>query len=348
MKSTLTILLAAAALTLGAAYAVQRRDSTGQRARIVSLQGELDERAQQMEALRASQERTERQRSELLGALQAAQKRAEEQRRESPAQLKARQAAETNPPPVAGGEKPQDAKKGGLDNMLSKMLQDPDTRRVVRATQRLMMDQLYTPLIGRMGLTPDEAAKFKDLMADHMMDAAELASTNGGDMSGALMQNARDSFDEQVKAFLGDARYAQYKDYEETLAERMQLNAFQLQAGGDVKLNDQQTEALLSIMKGERKDAAAAVGLPAGDADKDPAKLQVLLSEDKMDELLQVQQTIGQHVYESARTILSPDQLDAFGRFQTNQMQMMPAFMNMTRKMFAPSPSPADAAPPTQ
>jgi hypothetical protein len=331
MKSTLTILLAAAAVTLSAVYAVQRRDSAGQRARIVSLQGELDQRAQQMEALRASQERTEQQRSELLGALQAARKR-----------------AETNPPAVAGGEKPQDAKKGGLDNMLSKMLQDPDTRRVVRATQRLMTDQLYTPLIGRMGLTPDEAARFKDLMADHMMDTAELASTNGGDMSGALMQSARDSFDEQVKAFLGDARYAQYKDYEETLAERMQLNAFQQQAGGDVKLNDQQTEALLSIMKEERKDVAAAAGLPAGDADKDPAKLQVLLSEDKMDELLQVQQTIGQHVYESARTILSPDQLDAFGRFQTNQMRMMPAFMNMTRKMFAPSPSPADAAPPTQ
>lgn len=331
MKSTLTILLAAAAVTLGVVYAVQPRDSAGQRAQIVSLQGELNERAQQMESLRASQERTEQQRSELLRALQAAQKR-----------------AETNPPPVAGGEKPQDAKKGGLDNMLSKMLQDPDTRRVVRATQRLMMDQLYTPLIGRMGLTPDEAARFKDLMADHMMGAAELASTNGGDTSGAVMQSARDSFDEQVKAFLGDARYAQYKDYEETLAERMQLNAFQQQAGGDVKLNDQQTEALLSIMKEERKDVAAAVGLPAGDADKDPTKLQVLLSEDKMDELLQVQQTIGQHVYERARTILSPDQLDAFGRFQTNQMQMMPAFMNMTRKMFAPSPSPADAAPPTQ
>ncbi|MGO9203134.1 MAG: hypothetical protein ACLQM8_21650 [Limisphaerales bacterium] len=340
MKSTLTILLAAAAVTLGVVYAVHRRDSAGQRARIVSLQGELNERAQQMEALRASQERTEQQRSELLGALQAAQKRAEEQRRESSAQLKARQAAETNPP--------QDAKKGGLDNMLSKMLQDPDTRRVVRATQRLMMDQLYTPLIGRMGLTPDEAGRFKDLMADHMMGAAELASTNGGDMSGALMQSARDSFDEQVKAFLGDARYAQYKDYEETLAERMQLNAFQQQAGGDVKLNDQQTEALLSIMKGERNDVAAAVGLPVGDADKDPTKLQVLLSEDKMDELLQVQQTIGQHVYERARTILSSAQLDAFGRFQTNQMQMMPAFMNMTRKMFAPGPSPAEAAPPTQ
>jgi hypothetical protein len=117
---------------------------------------------------------------------------------------------------------------------------------------------------------------------------------------------------------------------------------------GELDQRAQQTEALLSIMKEERKDVAAAAGLPAGDADKDPAKLQVLLSEDKMDELLQVQQTIGQHVYENARTILSPDQLDAFGRFQTNQMRMMPAFMNMTRKMFAPSPSPADAAPPTQ
>ena len=103
------------------------------------------------------------------------------------AQLQARQFAETNvtalaptnPPPVAEGEKP-DEEKGGFGKMISKMMQDPDTRKFIRDQQRMMMDQIYAPLVKKMGLTPDEAAKFKDLLADNTMKAAEKASSMFG------------------------------------------------------------------------------------------------------------------------------------------------------------------------
>ena len=58
------------------------------------------------------------------------------------------------------------------------------------------------------------------------------------------------------------------------------------------------------------------------------------------------QDTVGQRVYERARTILSPDQLDTWGKYQTNRMQMMRMGMNMAKKMFAPDTSASDAAPP--
>src|ERR1035437_7515936 len=354
MKSTLTLFLAATTITLAVVCVMQTRKFSGQQTQLASLRTELDEKEQQVEALHAAQKRSDQQRHELMG-----------QAEELAAQLQARQLAETNviveaPPaplpvsPSSKGEKLDDA-KGGFGKMLSKMMEDPDTRKFIHDQQRMMMDQMYAPLVKQMGLTPDEATKFKDLLADNTMKGAEAAtsmfgggsSTNRTEALSALTANQK-SMDEQIKTFLGDDRYAQYKDYQETVGERTLLNQFKLQAGSDYNLNDQQTEAMLSFMKEEQKSVAASTGLPLGDTDKDPAKLQSLLSGNKVDELIAAQDTVGQRVYERARTILSPDQLDTWGKYQTNRMQMMRVGMNMAKKMFAPDSSASDAAPPSQ
>jgi hypothetical protein len=165
-----------------------------------------------------------------------------------------------------------------------------------------------------------------------------LSSTNSVEMANALTAS-QTTLDEQVRAYLGNDRYAQYKDYQETVSERMLLNQFKLQAGSDYNLNDQQTETLLTLMKEEQKNVATTTGLPLGETDKDPAKLQALFSGDKVDELLQAQKTVGQRVYERARTILSPDQLDTWGKYQTNRMQMMRMDMTMMHKFMGPDKS---------
>src|ERR1017187_4202258 len=353
MKSTLTLFLAVATITLGVVCVMQTRKFAGQQTQLVTLRTELDDKAQQVETLQASQKRSDQQRHELMS-----------QAEEMAAELTARQAAETNanvavvaqpsPPPVSKGEKPDD-EKGGFGKMLSKMMQDPDTRKFIHDQQRLMMDQMYAPLVKQMGMTPDEATKFKDLLADNTMKGAEAATSmfGGGASTNhteaiAAMSASQKTLDEQLKAMLGDDRYAQYKDYQETVGERTLLNQFKLQAGSDYNLNDQQTEAMLTFMKEEQKSVAAPTGLPLGETDKDPAKLQALFSGDKVDQLIAAQDTVGQRVYERARTILSPDQLDIWGKYQTNRMQMMRMGMNMAKKMFAPDDSASDAAPPSQ
>ena len=196
---------------------------------------------------------------------------------------------------------------------------------------------------------------FKDLLADNTMKGAEAASsmfgssvsTNRAEALTAMTSNQK-TMDEQLKTFLGDDRYAQYKDYQETVGERTLLNQFKLQAGSDYNLNDVQTEAMLGFVKEEQKSVATTTGLPLGDANMNPAKFQALLSGDKVDELIAAQNTVGQRVYDRARTILSPDQLDTWGKYQTNRMQMMRMGMNMARKMFAPDKPAAAAAPASQ
>jgi hypothetical protein len=57
---------------------------------------------------------------------------------------------------------------------------------------------------------------------------------------------------------------------------------------------------------------------------------------------MESQETINQRVYDRARNLLTPAQLDSFGTFQTNQLQMMRMGMSMAKKMFAPGKETAD------
>ena len=155
--------------------------------------------------------------------------------------------------------------------------------------------------------------KFKDLLADNAMKAAEkassmfggLGSTNHAELVNTLTAQQK-TFDEQVKAFLGDERYAQYKDYQETAGERMQLNAFKQQAGSDYNLSDQQTEALLTFMKEEKKNVAATTGLPLDRRRPGRGQTPGPAVRRQDGRTLQAQETVNQRVYERARTILLP------------------------------------------
>jgi hypothetical protein len=191
------------------------------------------------------------------------------------------------------------------------------------------------------------------MLVDNGMKAAEKASslfggdgsTNRTEMFSSLTAEQK-TFDDQVKAFLGDARYEQYQDYQKTVGERLQLNAFKQQLGADHPLTDQQSEQLLAWMHEEQQKAATAAGLPTGAADKKAAELQMMLSDEKLQAFMDSQAQANQNLYARAQELLSPDQLAAFGKFQTNQAQMMRLGLTMTRKMFGsdnPQPAPASA-----
>jgi hypothetical protein len=342
MRNTLILLLVVTTAALASVCVVEWRKSSAEKIQAAALRGELAVKSQQMEQLEAAHQGAERERRKLADqadvlSAQLQASKAATNHLISPASLPLDRL------PVAEKGKPGE-EQGGFGKMVAKMMDNPDTRQFMRDQQRLMVDSNYGALIKQMGLTPDEAAKFKDMLTDNNMKAAEKAfatmnnpaSTNTADMfKGVTAQQA--SLDEQLKAFLGDDRYGQYKAYQETLPDRMMLNQFKTQAGSDYNLTDVQSEALLGFMKEERKSVAASTGLPVtADKKNDPAALQALMSGEKVDEIIQAQQTINQRVYERARTILSQDQLDTLGRFQTNQVQMTRMGMRMMKTVFGP------------
>jgi hypothetical protein len=81
-----------------------------------------------------------------------------------------------------------------------------------------------------------------------------------------------------VQSLLGESRYNQYKEYQETLGERAQLNMFRQSNSGDNVINEAQTDQLLALMAQEKKAVQATTGnmLPGADP---AASTQAMLSE---------------------------------------------------------------------
>ena len=350
MKNTLLFVLAATGIALGALCLNQSKKLAAQNAQLVSLRSELGQKSRELEDQQAHQQLAAKQRSELFDQVDDLAAKLQAQR------IAAARAATSAPaatPPSAVELNPK-TDKAGFGKFISSLMEDPETKKFIRDQQWLVLNQLYTPLIKQLGLTPEEAGQFKELLLDNQMKAAEKAGSlfsgdsaiNQTNILGTLAAKQK-SFDAQVKELRGDARYAQYKDYQQTVSERMQLNQFQQQtAGGENALTEQQTEQLLAFMRDAKQNVAATTGQAFPGAGQNQAGFQAMLSDDSLEKLLQAQATVNQQVNERAQTVLSPAQLNLFASFQTNQLQMMRVGIGMARKMMGSGAS-GGAAPAT-
>jgi hypothetical protein len=343
MKNTILLAFALATVALGILCIAQSRRLADQNTQLAARRAEAEQQSRDIADLQAAQTLLGQQREELLA--QASQLAAKLQ---TPAHAPGPIAAASLPETAAATNAPKSAAdKNPFGQFLAKMMDDPETKKLIRQQQRAMLDQSYSPLVKQMGLQPDEAEQFKDLLADNMAKGAEKATallggesaTNRAELMAKLAEEQK-GFEEQVRSFLGESRYAQYQDYQQTVGERTQLNQFRQQLAGDNAVTDQQTEQLLAFMK-EAKQAGGGLDQP-----QDAASMQAMLSGEGIEKLLQNQEASGRQVYERARGVLSESQLAAFGRFQTNQSQMMRMGMSMARKFMSPEQTPGTAATP--
>jgi hypothetical protein len=337
----LVTILAIAAVGFATLCVILKQQRTAREAQIAALREEVEQQKAQLEVLHTARERVERDNIELRQQLD--QMTAGTRGESRPEQLT--QADTETQPPLTNA--PAAAPEGNLGSMLSKMMSDPDTKKFIRNQQRMMVDQLYRPLIKQLGLTSEEATVFKDLLADNLVKGAEKATsflataagTNRAEwVSGMAAEQKRG--DEQLREFLGEQRYSIYKGYQESVGERTQLNLFRQQNdAGDYPLNDVQFEQLVVLMQEEKRNAMAALGGGAA-ASQDQAALDAMFSEEQGDKLMRVQESANQRAFERARAVLSPDQLQAFAAFQTNQLQMIRTGLSMARRMLAPDTAP--------
>lgn len=339
MRKPFILLLVVTLLILCGVPAVQSFRLARQKEKLEQLRAEQDQTSRQLADLQADNERLQSQRRELR------QQMLDMQLASSPAGLPPATADSTVTPPSSSGSESQTSEKQGpaLGSFLGKMMKDPEMRKFVSDQQRQMLDPLYQPLIKRLGLTAEQAGAFKDLLASSQMKGTEHAAalfggsaTNRADAMAALAAEQKQS-DEQIRALLGEEGYAQYKDYQQTLSERVQLNQFSAQAAGaGHPLTDEQTEWLLTLMNQEKQAVAAATGRTLPGDSQNPANLQAMFSSEQAEQFLQMQETVNQRVYQQAAAGLSPEQMEAFGQFQTNQLAIMRMGMSMARKLFAP------------
>jgi hypothetical protein len=137
---------------------------------------------------------------------------------------------------------------------------------------------------------------------------------------------------DQIKALLGDEKFAQYEDYQKTVGDRMVLNQFQQQsAGTETELRDDQMKRLVALIKEERARIPPFI-------DEDPSKsaesLQKVFNSELFDKQMQWQEDLNKRVQSRAGAVLTPEQLKEYVEFQESQLNMQKFGMKMAQEMF--------------
>jgi hypothetical protein len=352
MKNQVRVLSFLIAFALSAVCLVLFKQNGDLKRKMATLQAASEEKDQRAEAGQAKLKQLERQQSGYRSEVQSLMLELQA--------LRSAPIADSKLGPVnspAGGAataaNSKTGQKGGFGDMLSKMMTDPAMKKMMRQQQAAAMEMMYGPLFKEINLSPEEKEKFKELLLDRQMKAVEsggmFMKLQGEDTDRTAVMNdlaaQQQEFDAQMKGFLGDERYAQYKDYGETMAERMAVSQLSQQlASSPNPLNDDQSRQLLEIMKQEKKSVTPVFGGSAADGSANMANWQAVWSEDKMNEFFKQREEIDQRVIERAKAVLTPEQLTAFAAHQSNQLQMQRMGMTMAAKMFGTQKQ-DDAAP---
>jgi hypothetical protein len=192
---------------------------------------------------------------------------------------------------------------------------DPALRSEYLASERVNLDTRYGPLLGRLGLGPEQADKFKDLMAAHAQALLQirLAALPGGAAEPNATLSSRETADERLRTaqaeLLGDAGYRQLQEYERLLPLRYEVDGL---AGSlvltDTPLGASQAEQLIQIIANAsssyQKGAAADTPMPGNGE----ILMPLMLAHQSIDE----RNVDWDSVLAQARTVLSPDQLEQF------------------------------------
>ena len=342
MKNQFSVLTLLIAFALAAVCLIQLKQNGDLKRKMAALQTTITEKDQRTEAEQAMVKKLERQQSGYRSEVRSLMLELQALRSTSIADSKPG-SGNTFAPGVGATVADSKGQTSGFGGMLAKMMADPAMKKMMRQQQAAAMDMMYGPLFKEINLSPQDKEKFKELLLDRQMKAVEAGGAfmklQGEDTDKTAAMNdlaaQQKEFDSQVKALLGDERYVQYKDYNETMAERMAVNQLSQQlASSPNPLNDDQSRQLLEIMKQEKKSVTPVFGDPGADGSANMANWQAMLSEDGMNEFFKQREAIDQRVLERAKAVLTTEQLTAFATHQSNQRQMQRMGMSMAAKMF--------------
>ena len=214
-------------------------------------------------------------------------------------------------------EKPANSASPRAQENFSETMKVPQLKKTVlaqiRAQKSAELERTHPPLYSRLQLTTEELNAFKELLLERESAIVEL---------GIQLQNASASektrafgdlfkkYDAQIHTFLNDEKdYGAYLQFEASVPEREQLAVFQQDLGAGDQLTQQQTEALLSTIQGQRNTQV----LPT-EAWHNEVFYPPELTPEAVSAQLQVLSQLRDREIAAARPLLTETQLEQFQR----------------------------------
>lgn len=230
-------------------------------------------------------------------------------------------------------------------NPFGEMFKNKEMKDMIRTQQKTvlgtMTDKNYSPYFTSLNLTPKQSSGLKDLIVSRSLVDAEagmsmMAGDNDPTKRKEMMDKTktdRDAINAQIKDFLGDDNYTQFQTYEKTVPDRMTLSMYKDQQGsGPGALNPDQESQLLLAMGDERQNFKFTTDF--SDQSKLSGDLASNFTEEKIDQYQHEIEELHQHYLDRAKTILTPEQLDPFGKFLNGQREMQKVGFKMAMTLF--------------
>lgn len=330
MKNTTIAILIVVTLICGGLYVHQAQKTSQAEATVASLQqkvGDLEKRVTQQK----------KQATELHTQLKNAE--AEVVASTEPATQLEQSMTNRAPASTPANAKPT--------NPMAEIFKKPEMKELIKTQQKAvfgpMIDKNYAKLSADLQLTTEQSVALKDLLMKKMLvDADAGISMMSGDVDASkrteLAQQAKtdkEAIDAQIKQLLGDENYPQFQSYEKTIPDRMAISTFKDQlANGPTALTPEQEEHLVQAMSDERQNFKFTTDYL--DQSKFDGDFSTYFNPDRLNKFQQEIEQLDQRYVSRAPSILSPEQIEAFGKFLTSQREMQNATMQMAGKMFAP------------
>lgn len=225
------------------------------------------------------------------------------------------------------------------------LMQDPQYRDAMRRQQRARMVSTYPGLREALGLSPEQADRFLDLLADHQVsemqhmdfmhahkDANELQRTQ------AAMQERYQRHQEELETQFGPGIQQRWREYQETLGQRHRVAALQSElAMAGVPLDRDQSQALLNALVDEHRrqtqeltagTLVANAMMPVGSASHaDPSKW------------VEAQERAHERLLSSLQSTLSTQQLGRLEEMFAREREVRRASMELMRAQGLETPA---------
>lgn len=247
--------------------------------------------------------------------------------REPPANVPQTPTGQTGAPVPATAAKDAHGRPAQAVN-LQELLKDPDYREGMRAQLRAALPQNFPDLARELGLTPEEAAAFFDLLAKQQISTtADVISTGAAEHPDAatMRELQRVAAERQraqqaeVVALLGDAKAQQWQSYQDSLPARQRVNRLQaaLASGGDA-LSDAQARPLIAAITAGQKQLNEEARVTAARTAGDPADPE---------EMIRRQDQANRRLLDVAASYLTSPQLQRFGTLLDQETGMQRALL---------------------
>jgi len=212
-------------------------------------------------------------------------------------------------------------------------------QKMVRSQVRGNNKRLYADIGTKLGLSPEEANKLIDLITDQqvsMMERAREARSSGNPVDrSTLMEKLNQENLAQVSDLIGGDKIELYKQYQDTLPARQEVEMLSRQLeGNDAALSTDQRNRMITALADERSRVPA------------PKFSESASPEEYNKAMTAWQEDYNERSAARARSILSGDQLAAYNEYQQWSKEMRQNFESRRAGRAAAAPAAGVALPP--